>query len=157
MPVPASARGGVCVGEGAQRGPWGCRGRRGCFGTSFSLLTFLAQGCAGRGNGPVGRSCSPLLRSVPSVGLGGSRVGLMLIHVRTTVTHQGDLRTQQVQQQVVPVMSLPFERSLVSLLRPDSVLQGYVRVVVFDLLSKNCQVVLSGGVERGSGIIYSEC
>lgn len=50
------------------RGPGdaGGVGEGGCFGTSFSLVPFLAQGCVGSGNGPVGRSSS----SAVSQGLG---------------------------------------------------------------------------------------
>lgn len=49
MQVPASALGGVCGMCSSGPGGAGAVGEGGCFGTSFSLVAFLAQGCAGSG------------------------------------------------------------------------------------------------------------
>lgn len=68
MQVPASALGGVCGMCSSGPGGAGAVGEGGCSGTSFSLVAFLAQGCAGSGNGRVGRSCSSLFRSVRRLG-----------------------------------------------------------------------------------------
>lgn len=84
--VLASA-GGVCEGECAHQGAWRCWTRRGSamIRMKVFLVSFLAQGCAGNGNGSVDRSCTSFSCSVRR--LGCSKVRLMLICIRNAVTN----------------------------------------------------------------------
>ena len=89
MQVPASALGGVCGGECSHRGGrrrWRRRGRGIFWNTLFSGPIFRSGMC-GKLEWPRGQVLLFPLPQCPKVGPGCSKVRLMLIHIRSTVTN----------------------------------------------------------------------